>query len=315
MPITLGVVMDPIQNINPMKDSSLGLLLAAQHRGWSIVYMEMHDLFLNNQGPKARMHPLTVYNDSKQWFRLDAPQVQPLTALDVIVMRKDPPVDQAYIHATQILEQAYHQGVTIINHPQSLRDYNEKLFALKFAQYCPETLVTQSVSEASQFLKEYQDVIIKPLDGMGGESIFRLRHHDFNQQVIFETLAQRKEGYFLLQRYIPEIIQGDKRIIMINGEPIPYALARLPAQGETRANLAAGGKGIAVPLTDKDFEICHQIGPYLREKGLLWVGLDVIGNYLTEINITSPTCVRELESQRNLKINDRLLDCISQEIR
>jgi glutathione synthase len=225
-------------------------------------------------------------------------------------MRQDPPVDRAYLHSTQILERAYHQGVSVVNRPQSLRDYNEKLFALHFPEYCPPTLVTQSIEQAHEFLKVYKNIIIKPLDGMGGESIFHITEFDPNKHVIFETLLKREEKYFLLQQYIPEITQGDKRVIMINGEPIPYGLARLPRPGETRANLAAGGKGVAVPLNKRDLEICHAIGPTLREKGLLWVGLDIIGQYLTEVNITSPTCVRELEKACKLNIYDQLLDCI-----
>jgi glutathione synthase len=306
--------MDPIHTIHPKKDSSLGLLIAAQARGWSLMYMELNDLLLDQEQPKAYMRPLTVRDHDIHWFELGIASLYPLHMLSTIIMRKDPPVDQAYLHATQILMRAHQEGTPVINHPQSLSHYNEKLFALEFQNCCPPTLVTQSIQAAQQFLNEYHDIIVKPLDGMGGQSIFRVRHNDPNKAVIFETLAQRAEAFFLLQRYIPDIIQGDKRIIMINGEPIPYALARLPASGETRANLAVGGKGVAVPLTNRDLEICAQVGPILREKGLLWVGLDIIGPYLTEINITSPTCVRELENQKSLNINHQLLDCISQQI-
>jgi len=314
MTVKLGMVMDPIHSIFPKKDSSFGLLLAAQKRGWKLIYMEANSLLMEQNEPKAIMRTLTIWDNPNHWFELGAPECKPLKECSVILMRQDPPVDRAYLHTTQILEKAYQQGVPIINNPQSLRDYNEKLFALEFPEYCPPTFVTQSIKQAQEFLTKHKDVIIKPLDGMGGQSIFRLHFQDINQNVIFETLLKREERYFLLQKYIPEIQKGDKRIIMINGEPIPYALTRIPMQGETRANLAAGGTGIATPLTAHDLEICDHVGPILIEKGLLWVGLDVIGDYLTEINITSPTCVRELETQCNLNINDQLLDCISQKI-
>jgi glutathione synthase len=314
MMTTLGIVMDPIHSIHPKKDSTFGLLLAAQARGWTLAYIASNSLFIEHNEPKAFIHSLTVSDNAECWFTLGVPKCTSLQDLSVILMRQDPPVDRAYLHTTQILERAYHQGVPVLNNPQSLRDYNEKLFALEFPQYCPPTLVTQSITQARQFLAEYKDIIAKTLDGMGGQSIFRLHQADPNQQVIFETLLEREERYFLLQQYIPEIQNGDKRVIMINGEPVPYGLARMPAEGETRANLAAGGTGIAVPLTEHDLEICHHVGPTLREKGLLWAGLDVIGDYLTEINITSPTCIRELEAQCKLSINDQLLDCISQTI-
>jgi glutathione synthase len=314
MTITLGIVMDPIHNINPKKDSSFGLLLAAQARGWVLAYMEPSSLFIENFEPNALTRPLTVRDNVPNWFELGQPKYMPLKELSVILMRQDPPVDRAYLHTTQILDYASRQGVLVINKPQGLRDYNEKLLALDFPQYCPPTLVTQSIKKACQFLLKYGDIIAKPLDGMGGQSIFRVKKSDGNQRVIFETLLQREERYFLLQQYIPDIQKGDKRIIMIDGEPVPYGLARIPAEGETRANLAAGGTGIATPLTEYEHTMCQAIGPTLKEKGLVWVGLDVIGEYLTEINITSPTCVRELEMQCNLNIYQQLLDCILQKI-
>jgi len=310
MSITLGIVMDPIQTIKPHKDSSLGLLLAAQQQGWSLVYMEMKDLMLDQEVPKALMCPLKVWDSPHHWFELKNPSIRALSDLSVIMIRKDPPVDSAYLHALQILEKANQNRVPVINNPSSLLHYNEKLLALCFPEYVPPTLVTQSLDQAHQFVLDHRDVIVKPLDGMGGESVFRIQKGDPNQQVIFETLSKRQEGYFLVQRYIPEIQAGDKRIILIDGQPMPYGLARLPKSGETRANLARGGKGIAVPLNEKDLEICHQVGPFVKEKGLLWVGLDVIGPYLTEVNITSPTCVREIEAQTNININAQLIKCI-----
>ncbi len=311
---TLGVIMDPIQTINFAKDSSFGLLLEAQKQRWPLFYMEDKHLVFNNEGPSAYMRSLHVFNNIKHWFTLGAPQVKKLSELSVILMRQDPPVDRAYFHTTQILQKACEQGVCVVNHPQSLRDCNEKLLILEFPNYCPPTCVTQSYEEGLQFLEQHQDIIIKPLDGMGGQSIFRVHHKDFNKRVIFETLIAREEKYFMLQRYIPEILKGDKRIIMIDGQPVEKVLARIPASEETRANLAVGGTGIARSLSERDLEICHAVGPYLQKKGLLWVGLDVIGDYLTEINITSPTCIRELEQQSSLNINQQLLTCFKKKI-
>lgn len=314
MSITLGIVMDPIHAIKPAKDSSLGLLLAAQARGWSLAYIEPNNLMLDNQGPKAFMHSLEVADTGNHWFTLKHAKVKSLTELSVIAMRKDPPVDRAYLHITHILEKASQRGTLVINHPQSLRDFNEKLLCLEFPQYCPDTLVTQSLQEAQIFLKEQKTIVAKPLDGMGGQSIFRVHYQDMNQTVIFETLMEKEERYFMLQRYIPQISQGDKRIIMIHGEPMPYALARIPNQNEHRANLAAGGMGKVVPLTKRDLEISHSVGPFLKAKGLVWAGLDIIGDYLTEINITSPTCVREIEKACPVSIYGKLLDFIEQSV-
>jgi glutathione synthase len=314
--ISLGIVMDPITSICPKKDSSFALLLEAQHRNWAIFYMEPKDLLLEDNSPKAYMRTLTVWDRPEHWFELgDEGALRPLSDLSVIFMRLDPPVNQAYLHITQLLSLAEESGTWIINKPQSLRDYNEKLLALQFPECCPPTLVTQSKATALQFLEKHQDVIVKPLDGMGGQAIFRLHAQDPNKHVIFETLSARKEQYFLIQRYLPEIQHGDKRIILINGTPIPYALARMPAIGETRANLAAGGRGVAVPLTERDLWICKRVAPFLCEKGLIWVGLDVIGDYLTEINITSPTCIRELDTQCHLNIGAQLLEYIEHQFK
>ena len=310
MSVRLGIVMDPIAGINPKKDSSFALLLAAQQREWQIFYMEPADLFLDNSIPRANMYPLEVRDHPTHWFDLGIPKVQALNQLDVILMRLDPPVNQVYLHVSQLLSLVEAAGIRVINRPQALRDYNEKLFALEFPQCCPPSLVTQSAKAARQFLSQYQDVVVKPLDGMGGQAIFRLREDDPNKGVVFETLKAREERYFLIQRYLPEIQAGDKRVLMINGEPVSHGLARLPAQGETRANLAAGGQGVAMALTDRDRWICQQVAPRLRENGLFFVGLDIIGEYLTEINITNPTCIRELEAQCGVKISDQLLGCL-----
>ncbi|HEY2566901.1 MAG TPA: glutathione synthase [Candidatus Aquirickettsiella sp.] len=306
----LGVIMDPIAGINPKKDTTLALLLAAQQRHWPIFYMEVTDLFLINEKPYACMRRLQVKDDEKSWFAYDKETIAPLTSLSVILMRKDPPIDMQYIYATQLLDKAEQQGVLIANRPQSLRDFNEKLFTLNFSQCCPPSLVTSTIHAAQEFLLEHQDIIAKPLNGMGGQSIFRLRTNDPNINVILETLTANNQSYMMVQRYIPEVLAGDKRIIMINGEPIPYGLARIAPPGETRANLAVGGKGKAVKLSERDVWICQQVGPSLREKGLLLVGLDVIGDYLTEINITSPTGVREIDAQCNLNISAQFIDMI-----
>lgn len=306
----LGVIMDPIAGINPKKDTTLALLLAAQQRHWPIFYMEVTDLFLINDKPYARMRRLQVKDDEKDWFSCDKETIAPLTSLSVILMRKDPPIDMQYIYATQLLDKAEQQGVLIANRPQSLRDFNEKLFTLNFPQCCPPSLVTSSIHAAQEFLLEYQDIIAKPLDGMGGQSVFRLRTSDPNINVILETLTANNQSYMMVQRYIPEVLAGDKRIIMINGEPISYALARIAPPGETRSNLAVGAKSKAIKLSERDIWICQQVGPSLREKGLLFVGLDVIGEYLTEINITSPTGVREIDAQCNINISAQFIDAI-----
>ncbi len=306
----LGVIMDPIDGINPKKDTTFALLLAAQQRDWPIFYMEVQDLFLVNEKPCARMRSLQVKDDEKSWFAYGKETIASLTSLSVILMRKDPPIDMQYIYTTQLLDKAEQLGVLIANHPQSLRDFNEKLFTLNFPQCCPDSLVTSNIHAAHDFLLQQQDIIAKPLDGMGGQSVFRLRVDDPNSKVILETLTANNQSYMMVQRYIPEVRAGDKRIILINGEPIPYALARFAPPGETRANLAVGGIGKAVKLTERDVWICQQVGPSCREKGLLLVGLDVIGDYLTEINITSPTGVREIDAQSKLNIGAQFIDAI-----
>ncbi|MES2142280.1 MAG: glutathione synthase [Pseudomonadota bacterium] len=308
--ISLGVIMDPISQINTKKDTTFAMLLEAQRREWPIFYMEQTDLFLKQDIPYARMRRLKVQDNTKNWFELGKEKVESLNQLTVILMRKDPPVDMQYIYTTQLLDIAESQGVRVVNKPQSLRDYNEKLFTLQFPQCCPPSLITHSIADAKLFLEEHKDIIAKPLDGMGGFSVFRLQKNDANTNVIFETLSANNQRYMLIQRYIPEITAGDKRILMIDGEPVPYALARIAPAGETRANLAVGGKGIGQELNERDRWICRQVGPLLKEKGLYFVGLDVIGDYLTEINITSPTGIRELDQQFNLNIASLLMDAL-----
>jgi glutathione synthase len=314
MTLRLGVVMNPIAAINIKKDSTFAMLLEAQRRGWPIAYMEQGDLFLRDGKTFARIRTLHMEDNPRNWFELGSETTEPLSALDVILMRKDPPFDMEYIYTTYLLERAETEGVLVVNKPQSLRDCNEKLFTAWFPQCTPPTLVTRSKTRLRYFLNEFGDIILKPLGGMGGASVFRLRAGDPNVNVVIETMTEHEQRFVMAQRFIPEISEGDKRILMINGEPVPYALARIPAEGDTRGNLAAGGRGVGVPLSPRDRWICEQVGPVLREKGLLFVGLDVIGDYLTEINVTSPTCVRELDALYGLNIAALLLDAVEKQV-
>ena len=310
MPIKLGMVMDSIDHINIKKDTSFAMLLEAQSRGWELHYMELNDLFLRNGRAYARTRTLTVQRDAQQWHQFIGEQDIPLDQLNVIMMRKDPPFDQEYIYATYLLERAESMGVYVVNKPQSLRDANENLFTAWFPQCCAETLVAREPARIRRFLHDQGEIILKPLDGMGGTSIFHLRQNDPNLSVILETMTHYNSRYVMAQKYLPEIKDGDKRILLINGEAVPYALARIPAQGETRGNLAAGGRAEGRKLTGQDWWIANQVGPTLREKGLIFVGLDVIGDTLTEINVTSPTCAQELDQQFGLNITGLLMDHI-----
>ena len=312
MTLKLGVVMDPIAKINYKKDSTLAMLWAAQARGWELFYMEQGDLYLDQGIAGASMAPLSVFHDPDRWFELAPRQDRQLAELDVILMRKDPPFDNEFIYSTYIMEEAERRGTLIVNRCQSLRDCNEKVFATQFPQCCPPVLVSADNKRLKDFHREHQDVIFKPLDGMGGTSIFRVKQDDPNISVILETLTGHGTQTIMAQRFIPEIAQGDKRILVINGEPVPYCLARVPEQGETRGNLAAGGTGRPQPLTDRDRWIVQQVAPTLREKGLLFAGLDIIGDYLTEINVTSPTCIREIDNGYDLDIGGQLMDCIAE---
>ncbi len=315
MSIRLGIVMDPIASIKTHKDSSFAMLLAAQRRGWKLRYMQQQDLYLLDGQPCAGMRPLTVRDQTSDWYTLGEPGDRPLAELDVILMRKDPPFDMEYIYTTYLLEQAEHQGVLVVNRPQSLRDANEKLYTAWFPQCCPATLVSRDPRRIRDFLATQGDIILKPLDGMGGASIFRLRPGDSNNNVIMETLTAHGQRFCMAQCYIPEIRAGDKRILLIDGQPVDYALARIPAAGENRGNLAAGGSSRAQPLSERDRWICAQVGPMLRDRGLLFVGLDVIGDFLTEINVTSPTCIRELDQACDLDIAGQLMDAIVRRLR
>jgi len=310
MTVKLGVVMDPIADITFKKDTTLALLNAAQERGCELWYMEQGDLSIQNGRAMARMAPLTVEMNPECWFGLGEYLEQSLSSLDIVLMRKDPPFDSEFIYSTYILERAAEEGTLIANNPQSLRDCNEKVFATAFAELMSPTIVTRRADLLKSFHAEHGDVIFKPLDGMGGSSIFRLKADDPNLNVIIETLTNFGQQQIMAQKFIPQITEGDKRILMIDGEPVPYCLARIPAKGETRGNLAAGGAGVTQPLSDENRAIAEKIGPLLKEKGLYFVGLDVIGNNLTEINVTSPTCVREISRDSGIDVAGQLIDCL-----
>ncbi|HKM37689.1 MAG TPA: glutathione synthase [Thiopseudomonas sp.] len=314
MHVRLGIVMDPIDQISFKKDSSLAMLLSAQARGWSLFYMEQQDLYQQAGQARARMRSLKVFDNPEHWFELGEELDEPLGDLNVILMRKDPPFDNEFLYSTYLLEQAENAGTLVVNRAQSLRDCNEKLFATLFPQCTPATVVSRRADVLRQFAEEHSDVILKPLDGMGGSSIFRHMKGDPNLSVILETLTAHGTQQIMAQKYLPAIKDGDKRILMIDGEPVPYSLARIPAAGETRGNLAAGGRGVAQPLTEKDRWIAAQVGPELRKRGLLFVGLDVIGEHLTEINVTSPTCIREIDAAYDTKIGDQLMDAIAKKL-
>lgn len=315
MSVKLGVVMDPIESIVVKKDTTLAMLLAAQHLGWELFYMQQSDLYLDQGSARGVMSPVEVKDDESDWYALGSENDQSLASLDVILMRKDPPFDMDFVYSTYILEQAQREGCLVVNNPQSLRDCNEKLFATQFPECCPPLIVSSSAAKLKGFHKIHQDVIYKPLDGMGGASIFRVKSDDPNISVVIETLTDNGRHQIMAQKFVPEISNGDKRILVINGVPIDYALARVPAIGETRGNLAAGGAGVAQPLSDRDRWIVAQVGPTLVEKGLLFVGLDVIGDYLTEINVTSPTCVREIDKAYDIDIAGKLMACIVKQLK
>ena len=292
----LGVVMDPIESINFKKDSTLAMMLEAQSREHQLFYMTPDSLYINERGAFAIAKTLHVKNDPTGWFDFKQEKQIKLSELDVILMRQDPPFNSNYIYNTYVLESAEKEGVLVVNKPSSLRDCNEKVFATEFPECCTPFLVTSDPNLLKSFIEDHRDTVIKPLDGMGGSSIFRLRYSDPNLNVILETITESFTTKVMIQTYIPEITDGDKRILLINGNPMDAAVARVPAEGELRGNLAAGASAVARSLTEKDLWICEQVGPKLKELGLVLVGLDIIGDYLTEINVTSPTCFREYES-------------------
>lgn len=312
--LKLAVVMDPIQLIHYKKDSTLAMLWEAQDRDYQLFYIEQKDLFLRNSIPYAHAKSLQVFRDPNKWFALNEAQEIPLSDLNVILMRKDPPFNEEYIYSTYLLEHAERLGVLVINRAQSLRDANEKLFATYFPQCSPPTLVTQSMGILKDFWQTYGDIVCKPLNTMGGVSVFRLRKEEVNANVIFETLTKNGHSHIMAQQFIPEITAGDKRILLINGEPIPHVLARIPQGDDWRGNLAAGAKGVVQALSERDSYICQQLKPSLKERGLYFVGIDIIGNYLTEVNVTSPTGIRELDDALGLNISAVLFDYIEKQL-
>lgn len=315
MAIKLGVVMDPISSVKVKKDSSMAMMLEAQKRGYELYYMEMNDLYLDQGECRATAAKVKVWDNPEHWYELEEKQDIAVASLDAVLMRKDPPFDTEYIYATYMLERAEQLGTLMVNKPQSLRDCNEKLFTAWFADLTPRTLVTRNASQIRAFHQKYEDVIIKPLDGMGGSSIFRMGPKDANIGVIIETLTAHGSQYTMVQEYMPQILDGDKRILIVNGEPMPYCLARIPAQGETRGNLAAGGRGEARPLSPSDRMLAETIAPELKKRGLYFVGLDVIGDKVTEINVTSPTCIREIEAAFPINISGKLMDAIEEQLK
>ena len=314
--IKLGVVMDPMAHIKVEKDSTLAMLLAAQERDCQLYYMEQADIYAIDDCAYGTMRELTVADDNTDWFQLGPVKTCALAELDVLLMRKDPPFDMHYIFTTYVLQLAQQNGVWVVNDPSSLREINEKFFITRFPDCCPATLVTCSIAQAQAFIDQHQDVVVKPLDGMGGKSIFRIQSGGQNQRVILETISQDETYFFMAQTYIPEIqSMGDKRILLIDGEPVPYALTRLPAPGDMRGNLAAGGKGQGIELTERDRWLCARIGPTLSQMGIVFAGIDVIGDYVTEINVTSPTCIREIDAHFGTDIAGDFIDCLLERVK
>jgi glutathione synthase len=307
----LGVIMDPVAGVKVEKDTTLALLLAAQSRGWELYYMEMNDVYLADSMPRARARILTVTDDASDWYRFHRHTELALPELDVVLMRKDPPFNMEYIYMTYILEHAAEQGTVVVNAPAALRDINEKASITRFPQCIPPTLISRDRQDLLAFIEQHGQVILKPLDGMGGASVFRVDREDVNTNIIIETLTRNSQSFIMAQQFLAAIKQGDKRILLIDGQPYEHALARIPKSGEIRGNLAVGGTGKGVDLSDRDYWICEQVGPRLSAMGLVFVGLDVIGDYLTEINVTSPTCVRELERIYGDDIAGRVMDCVA----
>src|SRR5688572_13763404 len=309
------VVMDPIDEIKPAKDTTLAMLLAAQKRGWELWYAEQRDLWLRDGVAHGRARPISVRNDLHDWFTLDEARSRPLADFQVILMRKDPPFDMEYIYTTYILERAEEQGVLVANRPQGLRDMNEKVFTAWFPQCCAPTLITRDMADMHAFLREHLRIVCKPLYGMGGRSIFVVDRGDKNANVVFETMTEYGTRFAIVQKYIPDIVAtGDSRILVIDGEPAPYALARIPHESDNRGNLAAGARGEGRELNERDRWLVSQIGPTLKARGMLFVGLDVIGGYVTEINVTSPTGVRELDKQFGTEIAGMLMEAIEKRL-
>ena len=308
------MVMDPIESITPYKDSSLAMLLEAQRRGAEIHYFQQDDLKLLDGKAIGRSQRLNVRDDNDDWYEFGAVDSIDLGDLDAILMRKDPPFDMEYVYTTYILDRAEAAGALVVNRPQALRDMNEKAYTAWFPECTPLTLITRSMDEMRSFLADNDRIVVKPLDGMGGKSIFVVQRGDNNANVIFETLTDFGQHYAMAQVYIPEISLGDKRILLINGEAVPFALARVPPADDNRGNLVVGAKGVGQELSDIDRSICERVGPALKEHGVIFAGIDVIGDYMTEVNVTSPTGIRELDTQFDLNIAGELFDAIESEL-
>lgn len=306
----LAVIMDPIHTIKPYKDTSFALMLAAQALGAELYYCEISDLFIENNLPNAFFKKITVHDKLENFFEIKNESIERLDSMNVILMRKDPPINTAYLHATQILDLTDQQHTRIINHPKSLLNFNEKLTIHAFPTLCPPTVVSAKIDKIISFIKTNHSVICKPIDEMGGKNVFKIEANDPNTQVILEFLTHHETRQMICQKFIPDISQGDKRILMINGEPLPYALARIPAKGSVRGNLAAGGQGKGNALDEHDLKICQAVSPFLKQHGLYFVGLDVIGRYLTEINVTSPTCLRELENIYQIPFSKQIMESL-----
>lgn len=310
----LGVVMDPISSINIKKDSTFEMLWQAQLLGWDLYYFELEDLSISNGVANGSSRRLEVFQDAKNWYRLEPQEEVMLGSLDCILMRKDPPFDMEFVYVTYILELAQRQGTMVVNDPQALRDCNEKAYCAWFPELCPATLITRQDQQIREFLRQHKDIILKPLDGMGGASIFRVTEGAPNIGVIIETLTEHGQRFAMAQQFIPEIDKGDKRILVVAGKVVPYVLARIPTKGETRGNLAVGGLGVAQPLSDTDRAIAEEVGPELVKRGILFAGLDVIGDRLTEINVTSPTCIKEINEAYDTNIALDLMKAVEQQL-
>lgn len=314
MSLNIAVIMDPIDQITPHKDTSFALLLEAQSRGWQCSVIEQQDIWLQDGICWGHCHQVTLRDDKNDWYDTPDDFIRPLSEFDIVLIRKDPPFDMNYIYLTYLLELVQAQGVVVANHPASLRDANEKLFCSWFPQCCPPTVVSSIPEVIQDFVDQHQHTVIKPLDSMGGRGIFRLNADDDNRNVIIETSTHGSTTPVMVQHYIDAISEGDKRILLINGEPVPYGLARIPPEGEFHGNLRTGAKGIGFELSERDLWIAEQVGPQLKEMGLFFVGIDVIGSYLTEINVTSPTCAREISAEFDINICGQLLDVLEQHV-
>jgi len=311
----IAFVLDPLDNIKTCKDSSYAMMQEASARGHALASLHQEDLVLRNGKVLAYARDLALTSDASHWYRIGERAPVGLETFDAVMMRKDPPFDMEYIYSTYLLELAQRQGAWVINDPRAVRDHNEKLAIFRFPEFTVPTLVTREEFLIREFLAEHGDIIVKPLDGMGGISVFRLHRQDYNIGVVIETVTHHGQRTVMAQKFIPQIAKGDKRVLIIDGEPVPYSLARIPKQGETRGNLAAGGTGVAQPLSARDLEIARALGPELKAAGLLLVGLDVIGDYLTEVNVTSPTCMREIADQTGFNVAAMMIDALEKTVR